>query len=65
MKNGDVVFYRGSRIRKCDGEYIVGGYVIKFKSLKEAKEQIDADIAEDEELDRIERYVREVLGGWM
>lgn len=65
MKNGDVVFYRGKRIRKSNGEYIVGGYIVKFKSLKEAKEEIDAAIAEDEALDNIDRYVREVLGGWM
>ena len=65
MRNGEVVFYRGSRIRKRDGKYIVGGFVITFESLAKAKEAIDDAILEDEELDKIDRYVREVLGGWM
>lgn len=58
-------FYRGSRIRKRDGKYIVGGFVIIFESLAKAKEAIDDAILEDEELDKVDRYVREVLGGWM
>ena len=65
MRNGEVVFYRGSRIRKRDGKYIVGGFIITFESLAEAREAIDDSILEDEELAKIDRYVREVLGGWM
>ena len=66
MKNGEVKKYRGRKITKINGnKYMVGGYVVYFDSLESAKEAIDADIAEDEALEEIDRYVRDVIGGWL
>ena len=66
MKNGEVKIYRNKKIKKvAANKYSVGGYLVYFDSLAAARRAIDEDIAEDEELDRIDRYVREVLGGWL
>ena len=66
MKNGEVKIYRNKKITKvADNKFMVGGYLIYFASVAAAKEAIDDAIAEDEALDEIDRYVREVIGGWL
>ena len=66
MKNGEVKIYRNKKIRKvAANKYSVGGFCVYFDSLAAAREAIDDAIAEDEALDEIDRYVREVIGGWL
>ena len=57
--------YKGKEIQKHGNKYIVGGFVCYFNSLEDAKDAIDAAIEEDKALEEANRYVMEVLGGYM
>lgn len=66
MKNGEVKEYKGCEIRKHTGtKYTVGGCMRIFTSYAEAKDEIDAWENEEKALAEAERYVQEVLGGWL
>ena len=59
------VNYKGKKITKTEKGWMTGGFLTYFNTLQEAKEAINAAIIEDKTLDDIDRYVKEVLGGYI
>ena len=66
MRNNEVKRYKGYTIRKeREGLYFIGGFMDSFSTWAEAKEAIDAAVAEDKALKDAEDYVRDVIGGYL
>lgn len=66
LRNGEYKLYRGKQITKISNScYQVGGLFEQFKTYEDAKSTIDALWAEDMALDRIDRYVERVCGGYL
>lgn len=66
LRNGEFKIYRNRKITKINGKcFQVGGYIHYFSSYYDAKNAIDADCAEEKALADIDRYVKDVCGGYM
>lgn len=66
MRNNETKRYKGYTVRKeREGRYFIGGFMDSFSTWADAKEAIDAAVAEDKALAEAEEYVQTVLGGYM